>query len=973
MSQALECSCGKQVLFEEYDRGFEVYCLSCGKGIQVPTLDVPPTNDEPEPKEAVDSAVDADASAGELSERRNGADGEQSASIPPRGVFASGESLARSPIIGEVFCLCQTRIPYRLDDVGGAVYCPSCGSEVLVGAELGQRSAAAARPETPADSDRAVAVARVRFLRSPAGILTAAVLAGVVWYGANIPWGDNASLAEAIGLVKPRPQKTTKTGEFDPDAVTLEAIDELADNEDPWQALMLAHGWGRGLHDSGKPDDDPRFDRLKVVARRILDDRAKQMLETIKELLTVEQVAEKLDPWRRVLTAYAVPEGDDRVVALERLRRKWIEETEPITMEMIRGLLEAENTGEALQQAHEWQDALRQRGAGDTEERVVLLRQTVRDLREKLLQPAIDPPWIADFRRTVDTLRDCLFAKDLDGAIAARDAAEHLLSEHADDLSSMTQRYFTLKEHLRQLEFSRKGVETIEQCLASAEQATNAGADERVTEAIEFKEQANFLARGCPMTPEQGERLKERMGKLAEPLRLAKGRRSVDDAKRANAANDMQARAKAVQSAHALLEGLPVSTVRPLLEEIKQWDEEPAPGKRPPRGGATSAVGRQLELRTLYERALAAYGEDKPEDVRTAGLQISEMLQFGPDADPNRMARVGDRFFDCIERQIGRLGIQSQEQSEAQLVENLAEVLELLDKARPWKQSDRWKALEGAARGHGARRGQQELARAQELASQDQLQAAVAAAELAIRLGDGDTVRLARGLLDTWRKEIQLRSDVRAEDAAWKAIQKMSAANSESLAIWERLQTYLKQFPAGAHSEEVRKLFQAAQDELTREFAKRVTTLNETIGKQRWRQAVRELRLLESIATTDVMRADLKSAVARIEQAHKDAIASLAGLDRLTKFMASPNDILKVRYAALRVLAFEPDHGDARLMLEASRAKAAPLAKSRVERAARMAKFDKAHAREQLESAIALDPESEHGKRAAQMLKDLAE
>ena len=179
--------CQHPIRFEKEDIGFEVYCNSCGRP-QV--LGAATAADQPEGQPAEpDPAIEAAQSATPTSET--------SAPIVTAGegtrkvsVFAPQAAAAvEQQVVAEETCLCGAKVPVRVEDYGGTVYCPACSTEIQVGQTLdGPKYLTARRTKTEAAGSLPTPAEkpRRRWLRSPLVLAALLLVCAVALSGAYL-------------------------------------------------------------------------------------------------------------------------------------------------------------------------------------------------------------------------------------------------------------------------------------------------------------------------------------------------------------------------------------------------------------------------------------------------------------------------------------------------------------------------------------------------------------------------------------------------------------------------------------------------------------------------------------------------------------------------------------------------------------------------------------------------------------------
>ena len=451
----------------------------------------------------------------------------------------NGLAEAASRVVGEEICLCGVKIPVRAEDYGSSIYCPACGTEIHVGATLdrGKYRVAQTVGETPSApaSEASPSQPRSRLLRSRLGVAVVTVLLTLAALSGYRSWESKETAAEVAADV-PQPERApARTPESRKWALTLEDIETMRQNRDPAAALIGARRWQAWLRrDSSVAKDDPRFSALARAIR---------------------QFEKLLAP--------------------------------PITLEMIAELTRSDDAGAALVQAQMWQEALHEQNVAANDPRLASLAKVVDVLSDRLTpKPQPPPAFVADFQKLLQQIADKLKEENLAEERKAIDQAEQLLKQvetlvekaerlvqdHPDELAPYSRRLLTLKSGFNQQSATRDGVRQIRQWFQKAGENLAAG---KVTEGLAFMQRARFFA--AWRTPTNGDERREfetTVKNLTPEVRLARGRRAVDDAVACDRAGDRAGRSREVQRVQSLLPGLPESRIKALLEQIQPWTQK---------------------------------------------------------------------------------------------------------------------------------------------------------------------------------------------------------------------------------------------------------------------------------------------------------------------------------------------------------------------------------------------------------------
>jgi predicted RNA-binding Zn-ribbon protein involved in translation (DUF1610 family) len=250
-------SCGGPIEFEEWERGTDVYCPTCGRPSQVPVLDET-AGSEPASTKNDEGTIHSEARSGP---RRSGVAVREPSPAPE--VFGDRSDLAiASRVIEERACpRCHAKVPISINDHGGSTYCPACGAEIPVGEALVIRAAPSAVVALPRAPKPTPAPTR----RSRAGLVAVALIAltGTLWLVRQSPRSAPTPVDPRVGTPKPPPK---------PDAhVTLKAIEELGKMPQPGEALAQAEDWKELLVNLKVPATDPRMVKLEATIALLRD------------------------------------------------------------------------------------------------------------------------------------------------------------------------------------------------------------------------------------------------------------------------------------------------------------------------------------------------------------------------------------------------------------------------------------------------------------------------------------------------------------------------------------------------------------------------------------------------------------------------------------------------------------------------------------------------------------------------------
>jgi len=865
--------CGSAIRCEDEDRGFEVYCNSCALANLVPAEaaeDVPanateePAQTEPAAGPPTDSLTDSLAAA-----------------TAKASIFSNrGTAEAEQCVVGEETCFCGTKVPVRVEDFGGSIYCPKCSTEIRVGDTLhGGKYRVARQAEREDEPDRSLPAGKPRFrlVHSPWALAAMLLILCSAALGGYYTWQNPDAVMASIGFEPaPRPPKKRPPDGHEPTS-----------GEQPDAATQPKEN-----------ADEPEPDPLKI------------------------------------------------------------------TLEMIEELAKSQDAGEALVQAQVWQESLSDQEVDEKDPRRVRLAELIEQFKARLApEPTGPPAALTEFRRLVQALADALAAGDLDDAAKAFEAAGAFLDQHREELAPYCRRYLLLKAQLQIARAAIAGVERIAGLLDRADGDQAAG---RVTEALQSEAQARFLARTTPMTALEHKSLDQKQRQLTDKLRLARGRRAVEDAEGFNQAGDVSRRNREARRAFSVLAGLPESKIAPLLDRVRSWsegDESP-----PDDSAADGELARHIEWRDRYEAALEHYANAEVEQLAAACVRVDEVLTGGDERTAKLRQRNVLMLFNVLEREIiGRLHRLDPNAEENALLEQLSQLRRTLDLAANWKTHHQWRALDGAIRQQGSQLAQRFLDQAVVLAKEDKLNEAIARADGAEGLGDADVARRASALKQEWQAELKLRADRQAQAEARRRIDDLQAAGDRPLELWKELKLFGRRFPDSPHIGEVERLMQEIRQAIEDKAADDLGQIEQMLAERQYVQAREKMNLLGSapIPPQHRPRADrLLQQFAGLKQRAQNAFLLLGKHKKLF----TEESCLYVLDRLPTVLAMDPDHKEARALLERAKRQGAYRAQKLVGSALAFKKHKPNVYVDKLRRAARLDPDGPSGKKARELL-----
>lgn len=869
MKPTIRCQCGFDVPFAEEDRGSDVYCPSCGKVCLVPEVDpadAPSAGQPtPEPSAPTRTTPAAPAPASEPSEPTE--------ERPESSIFsASGSLRVADRTIGEVTCLCGTKVPYRVEDFGSSVYCPACGVAVPVGRTLGRPRVPAATgsepfEQRPSAEEAARTALGSRGRRSPLALV--AMVGIVATLGAGgllalqrqgiisaklLPWQPIPSAAPvAAAAPSPVPGGEEATVEEDghqaPEEITLQRIEELGRREDFRMALIDAQILGQVLIDRGIAEDDPRRVRLGRIIAELID-----------------------------------------------------------------------------------------------------------RLRPRSGSP---PAYVAQFREQVAKLRVALSEHDLPPAREADARAQALFEAHPDELAPYSRSFLALKKRLEEFTLAAAGSKPIEDLLMRARRLA---ADDKPTDAIECAARAKSLAFRTPLEPWEARRLEERLAELNEPLRFARGRRAVREARQCARAGDRQARDQLVREARAILPGLSESKIRPLMARVEKIATAKIASPR------SSALGTEIACRRLYESALEHYGQNEWDELLAACHQAQQLLASLPASSRReRGAKLAKLVLDTLERGIADLFAKP---DSADLPRELARLRGAFDQAARWQFSSslpRWQSLDAALRACGNQLTDRIVDESRALAAEGKLAEAVAKIMPVESLGGADAAERARFLREQWQHQLQARASLAAREEVWHEIVRL-VEQDQPLRAWRDLASFERRFPDSPETDEIRKLRARLRPAVDRQLSELMRRVNDTHENQDWIAFRAAVSLLETAPLQPEHREGLQAARKELELLDQRAEGRFLQA-KPYRHLVSRQDVLGLLELLPEVLALNPDHRAAQFLFEKARRAGTRYAEGLLKSAGTLKGRRQAY-RKRLETILALDPLGPHSAKTRELLEN---
>jgi hypothetical protein len=631
-----------------------------------------------------------------------------------------------------------------------------------------------------------------------------------------------------------------------------------------------------------------------------------------------------------------------------------------VTLEQIEALLSANDKRAALIDAEVWQQLLADRGLPSHEARRKRLEEVIAVLVEELTSKPPPPnPTIQAFRELLDRLHKALAAEQLAEARQLSEQATALFEANAQALAPFSRRLHVQQARLKQLEAKIEGLAAIEGRLRQALDEAQAG---HVLEALEARADALHRAQDVGVSSEAEEaRLQALAAELREPLRLARGKRAVEDAGRCQELNDRSNRDKQLQIARSLLPGLPETQIRSLMSTVEKLSATTI--ARP----HESPLGREIAARTVYEAGLEHFSRGElVELVDLAAMRGESDLEVAQTYRGKLIALALSALEDHLTNMAAGV-VPPRERSAA-----LVELQTACDKLSSTSEGPRLQAVRAALEHETGELATKALTEGKRMASSDRMSEAVTAIEPATQLGSAAGRAAATKLRDEWQAEIELRASLPAQAEQRRRVEELIEAGDVAGAVRE-LALFERRYPRSPHAADITALKAGLLPKVARLFDDFAARADAAWKAGRWAEFITQFAQLEPLAPI----AKQETAFQRLHEQRLRLQARLDGRlqegERSAR-MVKDEEIITVLAAAQEVLSIDPDNARAAELLASARTAARDRARRLMTKAEgfRRNRLVTDTYRKLLESVARLDPEGDDGRQARRQLEQLA-
>ncbi len=634
-----------------------------------------------------------------------------------------------------------------------------------------------------------------------------------------------------------------------------------------------------------------------------------------------------------------------------------------ITLQAINRLATWPDEQKALVQAQVWLQMLQDHEIAD--QRTERLMEIVVQLEEQLKKPDEPPPaFIGEFRLALQTARNALVAEDFEAAGRALAQAEALLNQHPDELAPYGRSFLAIKQRYEQMRMRHEGRDRIRDLLADAEQHLQR---EKPTAAAEAIAQAMFYALNTPLSDAEFQQRNETVRRLRRELQFARGKRAVEDAQRCHDQNDLAARDGQLQVAFDLLPHLSSNRVAPILERARQLAEEAIASP------AESDLGRSLEFRAAYERALEFYGRRGGLiELATQCVEAHRLIEAAPQLGSESKKKVEDLMLVGLEFSV--LDVLSLPVGSDEAAPRLAQAREALDVASVWKDTAKYRYVEQALvskEDEIAKAAIQLAIRRAEGGGVNHLAAAIQTVESALSLGTPQSRQRASDLHRTWRSEHQRLVGLQLQQEAWS---EMSAFSRESkyLEAWIGLAEFEQRFPTSPRIDEIAGIRRRLRSRVDKSVDQLEVELRQCFQDKNWPR-FREIAEKVSQAPLGADQTERFDWTDDIVAQLNEQAETLYGKTKPLRRMLNDTEVAELLRILRTVRQLNPRHKDAEMLFTKANDKANGLAQGLMLQAKKSGPRNAGIFRRYLERIVALDPGGKLGTEAQELLEELEE
>jgi tetratricopeptide (TPR) repeat protein len=305
------------------------------------------------------------------------------------------------------------------------------------------------------------------------------------------------------------------------------------------------------------------------------------------------------------------------------------------------------------------------------------------------------------------------------------------------------------------------------------------------------------------------------------------------------------------------------------------------------------------------------------------------------------------------------------------LVSELETAHRVLEELAPCKSEARYKTLHAALAKKTDELSEQAVEHAQAKAEKGELEKAIEIVKVAERFGSKQLATKAAQIRQQWVHELKLRNDREAQRKLLSQIEALQQ-QGELLQAWQQLSDFMRRFPETFFPEEVDRLRATLEQTIRKRAPEYFKLLKSYQQSEKWGDLVRLYQQLVSAPLPEQYAARLEAYRRAVTDLGRQADSLFLSLD-FHKRMTTRESVVKLLEVLPRVLALNPDHQEAKQLLEQARQAGARYAEKLLRLAYLLHKQNQiAKCRERLEEIILLDPDGPAGKEAREFLEQLS-
>jgi hypothetical protein len=195
--------------------------------------------------------------------------------------------------------------------------------------------------------------------------------------------------------------------------------------------------------------------------------------------------------------------------------------------------------------------------------------------------------------------------------------------------------------------------------------------------------------------------------------------------------------------------------------------------------------------------------------------------------------------------------------------------------------------------------------------------------------------------------------------------------DKKTFECWIALDRFVDLYPKSQHLQKVKEFQQKLEEVVRRRFELAVRDVSEQLDKGYLYVGFLRLRVLRGVAKSEMEKQTLAPVVAKADQIKRRVESQFTGLGFKSR-MLSERDVLEVRRVATLMVAIDPQHLEARRMLEEARQQGGKWAERLLNQAKNYKSVSPRLYKDRLTRASQLAPEGPHGRKARQLLAELS-